>query len=100
MTGQKQSAYGQIVEEAADVTVDVASIGAGLVVETSIAVANALPGDTIRCTPLGVWNASLVDGGARCSVAGTVLWRVFNPTAGAIDPVSQTVRVMLNHTAP
>jgi hypothetical protein len=80
-----------------DVTVDVASIAAVTAPDTAVTVPGSLVGDSIIVTPLGTWPAGLSAPIGRCLVAGTVQVRISNPTAGAIDPGSQSFRFSLGH---
>jgi len=98
--GIREGSNGPFVVETQDVTVDVASLAAVTAVDTSVAVSKALVGDSIIVTPQGTWPAGLSAPQGRCLVAGTVLVRVANVTAGAIDPSSQTMRFTLIHDAP
>ncbi len=79
-----------------DVVVDLASIAAVTAPDISTTVAGSLAGDTFQVSALVALNAGLVIcAGARCRVAGTVVWRVGNVTAGALDPASNTFRFNL-----
>lgn len=98
--GIREGQSGPFVIETVDVTVDYASVPAATAPDQAVVVAAARVGDAITVTPLGVWPANLSQPQGRCLVAGTVQVRVVNPTAGAIDPVSQTFRFSLNHDAP
>ena len=98
--GIREGSNGPFVIETQDVTVDVASVVAVTALDTAVLVPKALVGDGILVTPQGVWPAGLTAPQGRCLVAGTVQVRVANVTAGAIDPVSQTMRFTLIHDAP
>lgn len=96
----REGSSGPVVIESQDVTVDVASLATQTAVDTAITVTNARVGDTVICTPLGTWPVGVVIGPCRCLVAGTVQMRVGNVTVGAVDPVSQVIRVVLIHEVP
>jgi hypothetical protein len=98
--GIREGNSGPFVVESQDVTVDVASLAAVTAVDTSILVTNARVGDSFIITPLGTWPAGITAPQGRCAVAGTVLARVANVTAGAIDPGSQTFRIVIIHETP
>lgn len=63
-------------------------------VDVAFTVPGALVGDSIVCTPLGVWPDGLTIGPCRCLVDGTVQVRV-GVDDGAPNPVSQTYRFCL-----
>lgn len=98
--GIREGAAGPFVIETVDVTVDYASIPAATAPDQAVVVPGARVGDAIIVTPLGVWPVNISQPQGRCLVAGTVQTRVANVTAGAIDPVSQTLRYTLIHDAP
>lgn len=98
--GIREGNAGPFVVETEDVTVDYASIPAATAPDQAVAVTKARVGDQIEIQPLGTWPANLSIPQGRCLVAGTVQVRVVNPTAGAIDPASQTFRFTLTHDAP
>lgn len=98
--GIREGSSGPFRIETQDVTVDVASIPAATAPDTSVAVPIAQVGDSIIVTPLGTWPPNLTAPQGRCAVAGTVLVRISNPTAGAIDPASQSFRFCCIHDVP
>lgn len=98
--GIREGSSGPFVIESLDVTADIASVAAVTAPDTALTVPNARVGDQILIAPLGTWPANLGLPQGRCIVAGTVQMRVVNPTAGAIDPASQSFRVTLVHDAP
>jgi hypothetical protein len=98
--GIREGSAGPFVVESQDVTVDVASIPAATAPDTAITVANARVGDSFIITPLGTWPVGVTLPQGRCLVAGTVQARIANVTVGAIDPGSQTFRVVIMHEVP
>jgi hypothetical protein len=79
-----------------DVVYDPASVAAATAVEnaTTMAVPGAAVGDgVIVQKPTGT--AGVAVAGARVSAAGVVTVTFVNPTAGAVDPPSETYRVTL-----
>lgn len=79
-----------------DVVVDLASVTAATAPAISTTVAGSLVGDTFEVSALTDLTSGLVIcAGARCRVAGTVVWRVGNVTVGNIDPASNTFRFNL-----
>lgn len=98
--GIREGSNGPFVIESADVTVDIASVAAATAPDTAVTVPGSRVGDQIQIQPLGTWPANLGLPQGRCLVAGTVQVRVVNPTAGAIDPASQTLRFCLTHDVP
>lgn len=98
--GIREGSSGPFVVETIDVTADIASVAAVTAPDTALTVANARVGDQVLIAPLGTWPANLGLPQGRCIVAGTVQMRVINPTAGAIDPASQSFRVTLIHDVP
>lgn len=77
----------------ADVTLNPASIPANSTAQQTITVNGALPG-----YPVAVWAESLESGigitNAFCSAVNTIKFTLINETIGAIDPASQTFRVV------
>lgn len=71
-------------------TVDPASLNAGTTANTSVAVAGVAAGDFIFAVPPATLNHGIVVQGCSCAVAGTILLRLSNLTAGAIDVASGT----------
>lgn len=69
----------------ATVSVDLASINAGAVVEATVTVSGAAAGDSVVATPPAAIAAGLAVVGAYVSAANTVKLRVLNSTGGAID---------------
>lgn len=71
-------------------TIDIASIAAVTSPEQTVTINGLQKG-----YPVIVWapslEANLNLGNAYCSAANTLKFRVTNPTAGAIDPASQTM---------
>jgi hypothetical protein len=102
MTAQQRNpAYGPITVQAVIKTAQaIGLVTASTAPDVSVAVAGALPGDTIEVTPLGTWDAGLVMGPHRCAVAGTVLTRVGNVTVGNITPAAQDLKYTINHIQP
>lgn len=98
--GIREGQSGPFVIETVDVTVDYASIPAATAPDQAVAVPGSRVGDAVIVTPLGVWIANVTQPQGRCLVAGTVQVRVCNPTAGAIDPASQSFRFTLIHDSP
>lgn len=98
--GIREGSSGPFVIETVDVTVDYASIPAATAPDQAVVVPGARVGDGIIIQPLGVWAVNISQPQGRCLVAGTVQVRVVNPTAGAIDPASQTFRFTLIHDTP
>lgn len=78
-----------------DATINFAVVNTITAADQAIAVANAEVGDTVLCAPQGAWDAGLTLPQGRCLVAGTVQFRIANPTAGNIDPASQTCRLTI-----
>lgn len=70
------------------VTIDIASISAGAVVESTVTITGAVAGDTVILNPPAALEANVCYVGCFVSAADTVKMRVFNPTGGAIDPAS------------
>lgn len=70
------------------VTVNIAEVGAGLVVETSITITGAVASDTVIMNPPAALEANVCVVGCFVSAADTVKLRVFNPTGAPIDPAS------------
>ncbi len=77
-----------------DVTIDLPIQVAGAISEISTVVPGSLVGDTYIVSTLTATSASLIFGDARCRVAGTVVWRLFN-SVGTPDPASNTFRFAL-----
>jgi hypothetical protein len=75
------------------VTIDPGAVGAAATLDVTATVAGLRVG-----APVLVWAASLEDNlsisNAHCSAAGTVKFRLLNPTAASIDPASQTFMVV------
>lgn len=92
MTTEHQSPSGRETMRLVDVTVDFASVATITAPDASVTVAGSRVGDIFLATPLGTWPAGLGMQPHRCAVAGTVLTRLVNPTVGAVDPASQSVR--------
>lgn len=78
-----------------DQTIDFASVASVVSADQAIAVAGTVVGDTVLCTPLGVWIAGVSIPMGRCLVDGTVQFRITNPTAGAVDPASGNMRLII-----
>lgn len=68
--------------------------------DQAIAVTQSLVGDTVLCTPMGVWDPGLTLPQGRCLVAGTVQFRICNPTAGNIDPAAQDCNLTFLRVRP
>lgn len=83
-----------------DLTIDFASVATVTAPDQAIVVPGSLVGDTVLCAPQGVWVAGLTLPQGRCIVDGTVQFRICNPTAGALDPVSQTCRLTTLRVRP
>ena len=75
----------------ATATLDYGSIAAGAVAELTITVTGAVANDSVLVGPPTTLNTGLIVSGF-VSAADTVTVRVFNGTAGAIDPASSTWR--------
>ena len=72
-------------------TFNPASISAATSPEVSITLATAKAGDIFLLWPPSSLNAGLiVQGVAECRVDGTIVSRIANVTAGALDPASGT----------
>lgn len=93
----RQGQSGPITSEDQTIEIDFAACAAATAADQPFAVPGALVGDTVTVTPLGTWpeNISLPQG--RCLEEGEVTFRIVNPTAGAINPGSQLVRIHLEH---
>jgi hypothetical protein len=78
---------------AKDVTVDAANILAVTANDETVTVKGLVKG-----APVIVWAESLTANisisNAHCSAKDTLKFRLLNPTAGAINPASQTFRVV------
>jgi len=98
--GIREGSSGPFVIESVDVTVDIASIPAATAPDQAVVVPGARVGDQVQIACLSAWPANLSLPQGRVSVAGTVQVRVVNPTAGAIDPGSMSMRFTLTHDAP
>ncbi len=98
--GIREGSSGPFRIETQDVTVDIASLATQTAVDTAVAVPIAQVGDSIIVTPLGTWPAGVTQPQGRCLVAGTVQVRVSNPTVGAVDPASQSLRFCCIHDVP
>lgn len=77
----------------ADFTLDPASIPANSAAIQTVTVNGLLPG-----YPVSVWaeslEAGLIIGHAWCSALNTLKFKIANVTTGAVDPASQTFRVV------
>jgi len=98
--GIREGGSGPFKVETVDVTVDFASVAAATAVDQAVTVPQSRVGDSIIVTPLGTWPAGLANPQGRCLVAGTVQVRLTNPTAGAVDPASQSIRFCMIHDIP
>lgn len=83
-----------------DATIDFASVATVTAPDQAIAVTGSEVGDTVLCAPQGTWPAGLTLPQGRCLVAGTVQFRLCNPTAGAVDPASQVCRLTTLRARP
>lgn len=77
-----------------DLVIDFASCAAVTAADQAIVVPGSLVGDTVLCSPQATWIAGVSLPQGRCIVDGTVQFRIVNPTAGAVDPASQTCRLV------
>lgn len=75
------------------ITADPASIPAASVALLSLTVPGSTPDMHFIVTAPSLV-ATVAIGGAYCTTAGTVVVRLINPTAAAIDPVSQSFYVL------
>jgi hypothetical protein len=89
---QKRSPSGKPARLTGTVVVDIASVPAASVALTSVPIPGVQVGDTVFLTPSA--NPSVAVGilPGYCAVAGTAIFPVVNPTAGALDPASATYR--------
>lgn len=79
-----------------DVTYDAASLAAGTAVDASVTVPGVLSTDVIVwVVPPAAWNGGMMVQSARVASANTVTMRLFNTTAGALDPASGTYRFIV-----
>jgi hypothetical protein len=77
------------------ITKDIAEVGAAACLDVTVTVpSQCVPGDFVIVN-LPALTANLNVGNAHVSAAGTVKFRITNPTAGAIDPASMSVYVMV-----
>lgn len=83
-----------------DLTIDFPAINTVTAPDTAVVVPGSLVGDTVLCSPQGVWDAGLTLPQGRCLVEGTVQFRIANPTAGNINPASQTCRLVTLRPRP
>jgi hypothetical protein len=83
-----------------DLVIDFASVATVTAPDQAIVVPGSLAGDTVLCSPQGVWTAGTTLPQGRCLVDGTVQFRIANPTAGAIDQVSQTCKIIILRPRP
>jgi len=81
-------------------TIDFANVPTITTPDDAIAVTNAVVGDTVLCAPMGVWDAGLTLPQGRCLVAGTVQFRIANPTAAGINPASQSCNLTFFRVRP
>lgn len=77
-------------------TIDVASIGAGLTVETAVSIPGAEVGDIVVGVPRTQLVTGIVYNNCRVSAANTVQLALTNITAGAIDPASNVWDFVVN----
>ncbi len=85
------SAVPQIV--VGPITANPASIPAASVASLSLTVPGSTPDMHFIVTAPSL-EATISLGSAACTTAGTVVVRLINPTAGAIDPASQSFYVL------
>lgn len=73
------------------VVFDAASCGSAAVTVQSVPIVGVLPGDIVLMAPVdGALSVAVAIGVGGCTVAGTALVPFINPTAGALDPASET----------
>lgn len=96
-TTQRTGQAGPVVSESVDLTIDFAEVAAATADDQSFAVQGAAVGDGFIVTPLGEWPDGLGLPQGRCAVAGTVIFRLCNPTVAPVNPGSQLCRVHIEH---
>lgn len=73
------------------VVFDAASCGAAAVTVQSVPIVGVKPGDVVLLAPAdGALSVAVMIGVGSCAVADTALVPMVNPTAGALDPASET----------
>lgn len=72
------------------VAIDPPSIAAGAASDVSVTFTGAAVGDVVQAVPPSDLEAGLVPILARVSAANTIVVRLYNPTAGAVDGASKT----------
>lgn len=78
------------------VVFDAASCGPAAVTVQSVPLADVKPGDIVLLAPAdGALSVAVAIGVGGCAVAGTALVPFSNPTAGALDPASETYTFMI-----
>lgn len=80
---------------AVQVTIDIASVAAATTAEQTFTVNGTLPGDFVLVSPASTLNAGLAIAGARVATANTIILRIINATAGALDPASAVVSLLV-----
>lgn len=90
MSNSRSSSSGPFTELVLTQTIDFASVAAASAPDQAITVTGTLVGDWVTAVPLGTWPAGLAIPQGRCLVAGTVQFRLVNPTAASVDPGSQS----------
>lgn len=87
-------AYGPTLtlKASGSVTSDPASIGAGLVVAHTFTATGAKTDNSLVVVNMPSLETNVCIVGARVTAANTIEVRLYNPTAGAINPASQEIR--------
>lgn len=80
---------------AVNVTIDIASVAAATTAEQTFTVQGTLPGDFVLVSPASTLNAGLGIVNARVAAVNTVTLRIINATAGALDPASAVVSLLV-----
>lgn len=76
------------------VVFDAASCGAAAVTVQSVPLPGVKPGDIVLMNPSdGALSVAVAIGVGGCAVADTALVPFINPTAGALDPASETYNI-------
>lgn len=69
-----------------DLSITFAQVNTITAADQAVVVPGSLLGDTVLCSPQGVYVAGLTLPQGRCLVDGTVQFRICNPTAGNLTP--------------
>lgn len=83
-----------------DLNIDFPNIPTITAPDSAVVVPGSLNGDTVLCSPQGVWNPGLTLPQGRCLADGTVQFRIANVTAGALDPAAQICRLTTLRVRP